>query len=96
MAATGSVFVVLGVVLLCGGAYLASLGGSLYYLLAGIGLAATGMLVFRGRRAALGLLSLVLVVTVVWSVIEVRFDWWQLLPRLDIWFGAARPIPASR
>jgi quinoprotein glucose dehydrogenase len=89
LAITGSLFILLGVVLLCGGAYLTSLGGSLYYLVAGIGLIATGVLVFKGRRAALGLLALILIATVVWSVIEVKFDWWQLLPRLDIWFAAA-------
>jgi quinoprotein glucose dehydrogenase len=30
-----------------------------------------------------------LFVTLSWSVIEVKFDWWQLLPRLDICFAAA-------
>ncbi|MFK3740845.1 membrane-bound PQQ-dependent dehydrogenase, glucose/quinate/shikimate family [Massilia sp. TN1-12] len=89
MTVTGAIFILLGLVLTGGGAYLASLGGSLYYLVAGIGLIATGVLVFRGRRAALALLSAILVLTVVWSVIEVKFDWWQLLPRLDIWFAAA-------
>jgi quinoprotein glucose dehydrogenase len=86
---TAAVFVVLGLALLAGGAYLLSLGGSLYYVLAGIGLIATGALVFRGRRAALGLMALILIATLVWSVMEVKFDWWQLLPRLDIWLAAA-------
>lgn len=89
LAVTGAIFILLGLALTGGGAYLASLGGSLYYLVAGIGLIATGVLVFRGRRAALGLLSAILILTVVWSLIEVKFDWWQLLPRLDIWFAAA-------
>ena len=89
LAVTGSVFALLGLVLLGGGAYLMSFGGSPYYVLAGLGLLATGVLVFKRRRAALGLLAVVLLATVVWSVIEVRFDWWQLLPRLDIWFAAA-------
>jgi quinoprotein glucose dehydrogenase len=89
LAVTGLIFILLGVVLLGGGAYLASLGGSLYYVVAGLGLIVTGVLVFKGRRSALGLLALILLATVAWSVIEVRFDWWQLLPRLDIWFAAA-------
>lgn len=89
LAVTGAIFILLGLALAGGGAYLASLGGSFYYLVAGIGLIATGVFVFRGRRAALGLLSAILILTVVWSLIEVKFDWWQLLPRLDIWFAAA-------
>ncbi|GGZ10082.1 membrane-bound PQQ-dependent dehydrogenase, glucose/quinate/shikimate family [Pseudoduganella plicata] len=89
LAITGFIFALLGLVLLGGGAYLMSFGGSPYYVLAGLGLLATGVLVFKGRRAAQSLLALVLLGTVVWSVIEVRFDWWQLLPRLDIWFAAA-------
>jgi len=89
LAVTGAIFILLGLALTGGGAYLASLGGSLYYVVAGIGMIATGVLVFKGRRAALGLLSLVLILTVIWSLAEVKFDWWQLLPRLDIWFAAA-------
>lgn len=85
---TGAVFALLGLALLGGGAYLASLGGSLYYVLAGIGLLAVGVLVFKGRRAAQGLLAVLLLATLIWSIVEVRFDWWQLLPRLDIWFAA--------
>lgn len=88
LALTGSLFVLLGLALAGGGIYLATLGGSLYYLVAGLGLALTGVLVFKGRRAALGLLAALLLATVVWSLVEVRFDWWQLLPRLDIWFAA--------
>ena len=84
---TGAVFALLGLALLGGGAYLASLSGSLYYVLAGIGLLAVGVLVFKGRRAAQGLLAVLLLATLIWSIVEVRFDWWQLLPRLDIWFG---------
>lgn len=89
LATTGSIFILLGLALLGGGIYLASLGGSFYYLVAGLGLIVTGALVFKGRRAALALMSLILIVTVVWSLVEVKFDWWQLLPRLDIWFAAA-------
>jgi quinoprotein glucose dehydrogenase len=88
LAITGAVFAILGLVLIVGGGYLASLGGSLYYVLAGIGLLATGVLVFMGRRAAQGLLAALLLATLAWALVEVRFDWWQLLPRLDIWFAA--------
>ena len=88
LAITGSIFVLLGLALAAGGGYLVSLSGSPYYLVAGLALAVTGILVFRGKRAALGLLAVLLLGTVIWSLVEVRFDWWQLLPRLDIWFAA--------
>jgi quinoprotein glucose dehydrogenase len=89
VAITGSVFILLGLALLLGGIYLAKLGGSAYYLASGIGLIVAGVLVCKRRRSALGLMAAILIATVIWSIVEVCFDWWQLLPRLDIWFAAA-------
>jgi quinoprotein glucose dehydrogenase len=89
LAITGVIFAVLGLALAAGGVYLATVGGSLYYIIAGLGLAITGFLVFKGRRAAFGLLALLLLGSIIWSLVEVRFDWWQLLPRLDLWFVLA-------
>ena len=86
---TGGVFVLLGLALAVGGAYLLMLGGSFYYLLAGLGMAATGVLLIVRRREALGLYALVLFGTTAWALIEVRLDWWQLLPRLDVGFALA-------
>lgn len=56
----GLLILLSGLALLAGGIKLASLGGSLYYLLAGIGLALSGLLLLLGKRAALGLYALVL------------------------------------
>src|SRR5450830_714488 len=86
---TAVIFILLGLALLGGGAWLASLGGSWYYVVAGIGMLVAGALVWKGRRSAQLFLALLLFATLIWSVIEVKFDWWQLLPRLDIWFAAA-------
>ncbi|WP_353850545.1 membrane-bound PQQ-dependent dehydrogenase, glucose/quinate/shikimate family [Janthinobacterium sp.] len=86
---TGVIFILLGLALLGGGIWLASLGGSWYYLLAGIGMLVAGVLVFQGKRSAQPFMALLLFATLIWSLIEVKFDWWQLLPRLDIWFAAA-------
>ncbi|SFY21848.1 quinoprotein glucose dehydrogenase [Janthinobacterium lividum] len=86
---TGVIFILFGLALLGGGIWLASLGGSWYYLLAGIGMLVAGALVFQGKRSAQAFMALLLLATLIWSVIEVKFDWWQLLPRLDIWFAAA-------
>ena len=86
---TGIIFILLGLVLAGGGVWLLSLGGSWYYIVAGIGMIVAGALVMKGRRAARSFLAFLLAATLVWSIIEVKFDWWQLLPRLDIWFAAA-------
>ena len=86
---TGLIFILFGLALLGGGIWLATLGGSWYYLLAGIGMLVAGALVFQGKRSAQPVLAFLLFATLIWSVIEVKFDWWQLLPRLDIWFAAA-------
>ncbi|XAH25005.1 membrane-bound PQQ-dependent dehydrogenase, glucose/quinate/shikimate family [Xylophilus sp. GW821-FHT01B05] len=81
----GIVFVLLGLALAAGGAWLAALGGSWYYLLAGLGALASGVLLLKERARALGSYALVLAATAVWAVAEVGFDWWQLVPRLALW-----------
>jgi quinoprotein glucose dehydrogenase len=66
------------------GAYLAALGGSIYYVIAGAALIASAVLLVRG--AALGILiyGLVLIITILWALWEVGFDFWQLAPRGDL------------
>ncbi len=83
---SGGVLVLSGLALVIGGVRLLMLGGSPYYLLAGIGMAVSGALLVAGRSEALWLYALVLFGTTVWALAEVRLDWWQLLPRLDVWF----------
>jgi quinoprotein glucose dehydrogenase len=63
------------------GAWLTAIGGSLYYLLAGIGLIATAVLLYRRNSIALAVYAAVLVGTLIWAVAEVGFDFWQLSPR---------------
>jgi len=81
------VFILMGVALLAGGVKLASSGGSLYYLITGVGLVVVGALLFTGRSAALGLYALVLFASNLWALEEVGLDWWQLVPRLALWFA---------
>jgi quinoprotein glucose dehydrogenase len=83
---TGLVFVLVGIALAIGGGWLIARGGSWYYLIGGLAVAATGVLVLLGRRTALWLFASFLLGTLLWAIAEVRFDWWQLLPRLDLWF----------
>jgi len=79
--------VVLGVMALIyvgGGAYLASLGGSLYYVISGVLFLAAAVLLFRGRRLGAWLFGLTLALSVIWALWEVGFDGWALMPRLMI------------
>nr|WP_256737452.1 membrane-bound PQQ-dependent dehydrogenase, glucose/quinate/shikimate family [Pseudomonas sp. dw_358] len=71
-----------GLALAVGGVYLATLGGSWYYLVAGIGIVLTGIGLFLGRRWALHLYALVLAGTVIWALYEVGLRGWELEPRM--------------
>jgi quinoprotein glucose dehydrogenase len=78
---TAILFALVGLALGAGGIQLAWLGGSLYYLIAGIGFLVTALLLFGRRQAALGLYALLVLCSLVWAIWEVGFDWWQLGPR---------------
>ncbi len=78
----GAILGLIGLVLAIGGAWLALLGGSVYYLLAGIGLIASGVLIFRGRPLGAGIYALVWLLTLVWALWEVGLDGWALVPRV--------------
>lgn len=75
-----------GVYLLVGGIWLAKIGGSLYYIVAGVVLLITAWLLFRRRASALLLYAIFLLGTTIWSVWEVGTDFWALTPRLDVIF----------
>jgi quinoprotein glucose dehydrogenase len=72
----------LGAVLTTGGVWLAVLGGSLYYAVAGAAIVISAVLLWRGRAAGAWLYLVMLLGTVGWSLWEVGLDGWQLLPRL--------------
>lgn len=81
---TAIVLALIGLYLLGGGVWLAALGGSWYYLVAGLGFLATAGLLARRRREALWLYALVVAASLAWAVWEAGFDWWRLAPRGDL------------
>jgi quinoprotein glucose dehydrogenase len=83
---TGAVYAVLGLALAGGGAWLAFLGGSIFYVIAGLGVLITGAMLIAGRRSALWVYAAVLIGTLIWAVGEIGFDWWPLAARGDVVF----------
>ena len=78
----GVVLALIGLALAAGGTYLAVLGGSWYYLPAGLGLLVSGALYLRRRPLAGWLLGAVALATLAWSLWEVGASFWPLVPRL--------------
>jgi quinate dehydrogenase (quinone) len=72
-----------GLLIAGGGGYLASLGGSLYYLIAGILLIAAAVQFFRAETSGIWIFSVVLVGTIVWAISEAGLDFWPLVARLS-------------
>lgn len=82
-----AVFAVLsGLYLLVGGIWLAKLGGSFYYIIAGVIELVVAWLLYRRRSSALLLYAVFLLATLIWSLWEVGSDFWALTPRLDVTF----------
>ncbi|MBR9905052.1 MAG: membrane-bound PQQ-dependent dehydrogenase, glucose/quinate/shikimate family, partial [Gammaproteobacteria bacterium] len=80
----GLLLLIVGLALAFGGSKLVSVGGSAYYLIAGLSIIACGVLFTLRRGAALWLYALILFATLVWALWEVGLDWWQLVPRVAI------------
>jgi len=80
---------------LYGGAQLAAIGGSWYYALTGIALAASAILLWRRNPLGARLYGFLLLATFVWAVFEAGTDIWALLPRvtllsvIGLWFLTA-------
>ncbi|MEJ5031756.1 membrane-bound PQQ-dependent dehydrogenase, glucose/quinate/shikimate family [Comamonas sp. MYb69] len=86
----GAVLAIAGLAFLVGGGKLISLGGSWYFLLAGLGLLLSGVQVLRGRRSGGWLYLTTFAATVLWALAEVGLDYWSLVSRLlAMTFGAA-------
>ncbi|MGP4843395.1 glucose/quinate/shikimate family membrane-bound PQQ-dependent dehydrogenase [Marinobacter sp. 1Y8] len=86
------IFVLMGVTLLAGGAWLITLGGSWYYAPAGIALVVTGCLVMRKRTSAQLIYALFLLFSAVWAIWESGLDWWPLAARLGVFLLLAIPL----
>lgn len=88
----------IGLALMVGGAKLLRLGGSAYYLLTGLLIAASAVLLWRGRRSGALLYEATLFATLAWAAWEAGFDLWALAPRLGLLtlLGAWLLLPVAR
>lgn len=80
----GVLLAILGAVLAIGGLFLMTRGESPYFAGVGVGLAISGVLLARGRKAALGAYFVTLLVILVWSAIETGGNLQLLLPRIAL------------
>jgi quinoprotein glucose dehydrogenase len=78
----GALLVLIGLMLGVGGAWLTVLGGSPYYVLAGLGLLVAGVLILRLKPAGATVYFVVFALTLVWALWETGLDGWALVPRL--------------
>ena len=77
-----SILGVIGLFLLIGGAYLLALGGSPYYLFAGLAVTASAWFAWRGSHRGPLLYGAMLTVTLAWALWEAGIEGWALMPRL--------------
>jgi len=78
----GLVAIAMGLFMALGGAYLAYLGGSKYFVLAGVGLLLSGGLIARGKTLGAWLTGLVLASSIAWALADVGLQFWPLVSRL--------------
>jgi quinoprotein glucose dehydrogenase len=84
LAGTAIIIMMMAVAMTGAGIWLAALGGSTYYVFAGIALLVTAGLLIMRRAAALGVYAALLLGTMLWAVWEVGLDFWSLAPRGDV------------
>ncbi|MHA6720277.1 membrane-bound PQQ-dependent dehydrogenase, glucose/quinate/shikimate family [Sphingomonas sp. RS6] len=78
----GVVVAAIGLILAGGGAWLAVLGGSLYYLITGVAMVASGVMLVRGRVLGGWLYVAIVALTFIWAWWEVGANAWAQVPRI--------------
>ena len=81
--------------LVIGGGYLLYLGGSPYYVVAGVLMLASAWLLLKRQWLAYALYSIFIIGSVIWAVWESGFYWWALATRLGfpLIFGLLMLLP---
>ncbi|EJL86388.1 hypothetical protein [Pantoea sp. GM01] len=79
-----TVLLLLGIALAAGGGWLVALGGNWYYVLAGIGLVISAVLIFLKRTSGAAWFTLVFIGTLIWTIYESGLDYWRWVPRFAL------------
>ncbi|RYF09078.1 MAG: membrane-bound PQQ-dependent dehydrogenase, glucose/quinate/shikimate family, partial [Deltaproteobacteria bacterium] len=82
----GTIVWLIGLGIGLAGTWLVFLGGSLYYLVAGVMLLWTGWLVRRRSTFALWVFAALFAGSLAWSLWEIGVDWWPLAARMGVLF----------
>jgi len=101
------VLALLGLAFVWGGIKLLVLGGSAYYVVSGLTLCASALLLWKGDRRGLWTYALLMIATSIWALHEVGLSSWGLLSRLGLfaaltcwllwsWIREVRVIEAGR
>ncbi len=83
---TAVLLALMGVALVAGGAWLASLGDTWFYVGAGLALLLCAVLLARGNSLAWWVQALLMLATLAWSLWEAGLDWWPIAIRCDVPF----------
>ena len=78
----GAVIALIGIILALGGAKLIGVGGSWYYLFAGLALIVAGLAIAQRKLLGAWIYAGAFVVTALWAFWEVGLNGWALVPRL--------------
>ncbi|HET7577631.1 MAG TPA: membrane-bound PQQ-dependent dehydrogenase, glucose/quinate/shikimate family [Sphingomicrobium sp.] len=76
------IMAIIGIVLLAGGVWLALLGGSIFYLIAGVALLASAWFLFRGRLLGGWIYIALFILSAIWGFAESRGNPWAMVPWL--------------
>jgi quinoprotein glucose dehydrogenase len=72
----------IGIILTIGGAWLVALGGSIYYLIAGLAMLASAWFLFRGRLLGGWIYLGLFILSAIWGFSEARGNAWAMVPWL--------------
>ena len=70
--------------LIAGGGYLVALSGSWYYLIAGLMLLISSLLLFKGKTSGFTLFFVLYIGTFLWTLYESGSDYWGWIPRMSL------------
>ena len=76
------IIALIGIVLTAGGAWLVALGGSIYYLIAGVAMLASAWFLFRGRMLGVWIYIGLFILSAIWGFTESRGNAWAMVPWL--------------